>query len=328
MRFKKKTNEEYCKEIKEKTKGEIFSLEEYVSSKTPILHKCSVCGEEWAATPESILAGRKCPKCTKKRISLEKTKTHEKYCEQVKEIWGDKIVVVDKYIDDSTKIKHRCSICNNEWFVKPNDILNKHGCPNCAIKKRKETLSAAHIVSNINSFNKAKNNFLNKLKIVLNDSVEPLEEYKGSEIKIKVRCKECGRVWFTKPNYLLNGNGCVCSRRSKGERKILGFLRSKNIEPEQEKKFDNLVGLGGGKLRFDFYLKKQNVLIEFQGKQHYKPIERLGGEENFKIIQKHDEIKRKFCLEHNIKEIEIPYTEYKNIGSILAEELNLRQDNY
>ena len=157
----------------------------------------------------------------------------------------------------------------------------------------------------------------------MNDSIEPLEEYKGSETKIKVRCKECGRVWLTKPNYLLNGNGCVCSRSSKGERKILGFLRSKNIEPEREKKFENLVGLGGGNLKFDFYLKEQNVLIEFQGKQHYKPIDWLGGEENFKIIQEHDRLKRQFCTEHNIKEIEIPYTEYKNIEPILTEELKL-----
>ena len=323
MKFKRKTNEEYCKEIKDKTNDTIISLEEYVSSKTPIFHKCNVCGEEWKATPESILAGRRCPQCTKKEISLKKTKTHKVYSEQVKEIWGDKIIIIDKYVNDSTKIKHKCNVCGEEWYVKPNDILNKHGCPQCAAKTRRETLSSAHKLANINSFNRSKNNFLNKLKIVLNDCVEPLEEYKGSTTKIKVRCKECGRIWETKPNYLLTGNGCVCSKKSKGEKKILGFLRSRNIEPEIEKEFDELVGVGGRNLRFDFFIKEKNVLIEYQGKQHYKSVDRFGGEKALEISKIHDELKRQFCIEHNIKEIEIPYTEYKNIESILTEELKL-----
>lgn len=245
-------------------------------------------------------------------------KTHEKYCEQVKEIWGDKIQVLEPYINDSTKSLHRCTACGTEWYIKPNDILNHHGCPKCAMKKRKSVLSKVYMISPAQSMLDAKARFLDRLKIVLDDSVVPLEEYKGSARKMKVQCKKCGKVWYSKPNWLLSGHGCGCDSVSKGEKKISGFLKSQGILAESEKSFDDLVGAGGRKLRFDFYIDELKVAIEYQGKQHYKAIKRFGGEETFKTSQLHDELKRKYCAEHGIKEIEIPYTDYKNIEVILG----------
>ena len=51
-----------------------------------------------------------------------------------------------------------------------------------------------------------------------------------------------------------------------------------------------------------------NLLIEYQGIQHFKPIDTFGGEERFKYQQEKDNIKRAFAKENNIKLIEIPYT--------------------
>jgi hypothetical protein len=39
--------------------------------------------------------------------------------------------------------------------------------------------------------------------------------------------------------------------------------------------------------------------------------------ENFEIVKMHDEIKNKFCEEHNITLIRIPYWERKNLNIIL-----------
>lgn len=39
--------------------------------------------------------------------------------------------VVDDYINDRTEILHKCNICSIEWKVRPNNILNGSGCPNC-----------------------------------------------------------------------------------------------------------------------------------------------------------------------------------------------------
>ena len=71
------------------------------------------------------------------------------------------------------------------------------------------------------------------------------------------------------------------------------------------------------KLRFDFYIKELNVCIEFQGIQHYKPINYFGGESRYNSQVKKDNIKVNFCNENNIKLIRIPYFEIDNIEKIL-----------
>ena len=64
-----------------------------------------------------------------------------------------------------------------------------------------------------------------------------------------------------------------------------------------------------------------NICIEYQGKQHYEPILYFGGEDNFELIVKHDKIKKNYCVENNIKLIEISYLDFNNITTILDSHL-------
>lgn len=63
------------------------------------------------------------------------------------------------------------------------------------------------------------------------------------------------------------------------------------------------------KLRFDFYLPSDNVIIEADGEQHYDI------QEWFKIIQERDKIKTKYCIDNNIKIIRISYKEINDKNS-------------
>jgi hypothetical protein len=64
------------------------------------------------------------------------------------------------------------------------------------------------------------------------------------------------------------------------------------------------------------------MVIEYQGEQHYKPVQ-FGGmpiEEairNFDICKAHDEIKSNYCDRNNIKLLSIPYTEFDNLEKII-----------
>ena len=49
-----------------------------------------------------------------------------------------------------------------------------------------------------------------------------------------------------------------------------------------------------GKQRFDIYFPERNIAIEYQGIQHYQPVEFFGGEEGFKKTQERDK-KREMC---------------------------------
>ena len=60
-----------------------------------------------------------------------------------------------------------------------------------------------------------------------------------------------------------------------------------------------------------------NLFIEYNGRQHYIPIEYFGGILELEHQQKRDEFVREYCKRNNIRLLEIPYTEENNIDNIL-----------
>ena len=68
---------------------------------------------------------------------------------------------------------------------------------------------------------------------------------------------------------------------------------------------------------FDFHLPEKNLLIEFDGKQHFNSIKYFGGEEGFKKTKANDEIKNCFAKENNINLLRIRYDEINHIEEIL-----------
>lgn len=116
------------------------------------------------------------------------------------------------------------------------------------------------------------------------------------------------------PNVLLR----IDNHRSIGEQKVFDYLENKNILFEEQKKFDGCVGYKR-KLSFDFYLPKEKIAIEFNGRQHYDPVEYFGGINKLKIQQEYDRRKSKFAAKLGIKLITIPYWQLNEIEAILEE---------
>ena len=54
-----------------------------------------------------------------------------------------------------------------------------------------------------------------------------------------------------------------------------------------------------GRQHLDIYLPSLNLGIEYQGAQHYEPIEFFGGEEAFKKSVERDKRKKKLCVKNN-----------------------------
>lgn len=131
----------------------------------------------------------------------------------------------------------------------------------------------------------------------------------------KFVCTECGNVFHRTFADLLRYSAVCksCSSKSKGEDKIREALQLKGIDYIEEKSFDNCIGNKGWKLRFDFFLPEDNILIEFNGQQHYKPIGYFGGNNAFDIQLKNDKIKKKFAEKKGMDLLVIPYWEYNNI---------------
>lgn len=64
-----------------------------------------------------------------------------------------------------------------------------------------------------------------------------------------------------------------------------------------------------GQLSYDIFVCGKDIAIEYQGKQHFEPIELFGGKEHFETQQKRDEIKRKLSKENSIHLVYINYWE-------------------
>ena len=145
---------------------------------------------------------------------------------------------------------------------------------------------------------------------------------------LEITCEECGKPYITSFDYYKRAgktkcNDCTCSY---GERLILQYLTSKNISYEHDthqiftSEWDN-------PLRFDFYLDDYNTAIEFDGEQHYFPVNFDNyHEERFKKefydLKIRDQIKNKYCLENRITLIRIPYWDRDNIKEILDNYFN------
>ena len=96
---------------------------------------------------------------------------------------------------------------------------------------------------------------------------------------------------------------------SRGELIAYNVLRELGIEPEKQAKFDGLVGVGGGALRYDFLFTYNGELHAFEvdGEFHRESVKSRGGDEKLRNTQEHDRRKNAFCEEHGINMIRFPY---------------------
>lgn len=172
-----------------------------------------------------------------------------------------------------------------------------------------------------------KENFKTKAIYVHSDRYKYLSEYVDSYTKVEIQCNICGLIFTQKPHSHLSGQGCPYCKKSKGEKKIEDWLQLNNIEYFSQKWFSDCRGIKRP-LPFDFWIPSKNMLIEFQGEQHYKVVYFSRNVDNVQnMIDSHentkcnDQIKRDYCLNNKIQLLEIPYWDIKNIDKILTNKI-------
>lgn len=146
-------------------------------------------------------------------------------------------------------------------------------------------------------------------------ALKPTDKRRNGSVIWDCLCS-CGNHNYVTQNDLVSGSvqSCGCTKKSRGERKIIQILTENNIKFEEQKTFPNGRYPNTQQLmRFDFYLPDYNILIEYDGEQHFRPVNGWGGEDRFLQQQQRDNYKNDWCKNHNIKLIRIPYTEYNNI---------------
>jgi predicted nucleic acid-binding Zn-ribbon protein len=243
---------------------------DYIDSKTAIKFSCTKCNRIYKKKPKEI-SKIKC-NCTDRRMKYEES------------LRTKDIELLGNYVSMREKTLHKCKTCDMEFITSPKSILSStNGCPSCSGK--------------IFSIDKYKSMLPNNIKLLST-------EYKGSHHRHKHLCTDCNTEFDTKPNYILhmNTNCPVCSK-SKGEREIIEFLDLVEIKYEKE----YVVKIEDKKLRFDFYIESIRTFIEYDGIQHFKPVDIFGGEEYYKKLVEYDGLKNRWCIDNEFELVRIPY---------------------
>lgn len=116
-----------------------------------------------------------------------------------------------------------------------------------------------------------KEQFIEAAKLVHGDNYDySLVDYVNVDTKVKIKCKECGNIFEQTPYTHKKGSDCPKCNIIKGEEKIRKELEEKNISFEFHKTFSDLKDKTY--LSYDFYIPSTNILVEFNGIQHYKWI--------------------------------------------------------
>lgn len=287
---------EYFKEMVFNINPNIELLSEYLGNQVTIKCKCNIDGYEWSTYPTHLLSGIGCAKC-----AGVATKTTQEFIDELSNI-NPYIEVIGEYKGNKCGITCKCKIDGHIWNPSPNSLLVGRGCPKCAGKLKHTHEEFVELVNNINP------------------NITIIGTYVDTSTKIECKCNIDGHIWSPVASSLLIGRGCPICKSSKGERRISKYLKSHNIDFKQEHRFDDCRNILS--LPFDFYLPLLNVAIEYDGEHHYQII--IYSNEPFedaekRLIQRqfNDNIKTRYCDEHNIKLIRIPYTDFNNVENIL-----------
>jgi very-short-patch-repair endonuclease len=279
----------------------------YSNARTNMTIMCPIHGE-FQQRPDNHLQGKGCKLCGIDKLKILFTKSKEQFVNESNIIHNNKYDYSEsEYINDSTKLTIICSI-HGQFRQSPNDHLHGSGCLKCKGKKFSASMNRKY--SKI---------FIEKARQIHGDKYVYLKEnYVAMRKNMKINCKKHGEFEQLPYNHLM-GKGCKFCNNSHGETKIENFLIKNNFIFEREKTFENC--RNKEKLPFDFYLEKYNLIIEFDGEQHFRPMGYFGGNSKLLYTQQNDIIKNEYCLNNNIRLIRIPFTEVDNVEIILKNEL-------
>ena len=126
---KKKTHQEFIKEL-EQLNPNIEILSEYKSTHTKIKCRCLIDGNIWEAEPSKLLNGRGCPICGQNKRIKCRTKTHDVFVDEIKQI-NPNITIVSQYLGTDKPIYAKCNIDGYEWKTTPYRLLQGHKCKEC-----------------------------------------------------------------------------------------------------------------------------------------------------------------------------------------------------
>lgn len=282
----------------------LTSIDDYNKASEKCRLRCDK-GHEYEQIPYDLLKGYRCKTCATKDVMDKLRLPFNLVVEELNYLGF--ILLSDKYVNVDARINVKCKTCNHIFESSFKSLKNGTKCPECykEIRKQNSIIPYEQRLEYVRSFGF--------------DILTPKEEYVDGGQKVNLLCDR-GHEYSASLHDFKTGNRCPRCRKSKGEVEVSRILDSLHIGYEtqyriKECKFYNC-------LPFDFYLPSYNLLIEYDGKQHYE-LESFGLDMwNFVDIKMRDTVKNIYCKNNNIELLRIPYWDFNKIEDIIKNKIN------
>ena len=209
----------------------------------------------------------------------------------------------------------KCKLCGN-LFTATSDSIKRGSKKSCGcLAKQVAKKMGQSKAKNLLDYNF---DFLEPLK--------PTKKRQCGKIIWQCRCKICNSIFESNASDILSGKvqSCGCLK-SKKEKKIKDILNKHSIKYFSEKTFDDCRFNDTHALaRFDFYLPDYNILIEYDGIQHFESKGGWNTEAQLEKTKTHDIFKTNWAKTHNIILKRFSYKDYNilTLDNILGGEPN------
>ncbi len=281
-----------------------YSMVDYIRSSQKVTIRCPAHGD-FKQIPNSHLSGHGCPSCGSElvNISNKNKRSHRKtFVSRSIKVHGNRYGYCNvKYVNSYTRVEILCNK-HGSFYPTPTAHISGSGCRKCANEGK------SHPIATTEEYIKLVTSVHGEVYLYENT------RYSRWRNSVSIVCRIHGE--FTqRADHHASGSGCKRCRVSKGEDAIAKVLIKMAYCFVQEKRFDSCRSLRP--LPFDFYIQSENLLIEYNGEQHYESIPYFGGENTLKSIQNRDIIKHEWAKANGYTLLIIKYTDFERIEEIL-----------
>lgn len=277
-----------------------YTKTRYIRSADKVTITCLIHGD-FKQTPADHLYGRHgCPTCKFEKLTAQRiTKAAKTFTKKATQVHKNRKYDYSKvvYVNAKTPVKIRCAIHDYIFSVSPNKHLSGWGCARCSHQDKRLSTD----------------DFIKRAQHVHGMTYDYSEvKYCDYFTEVKITCPKHGQ-FLQSPERHIHTRGCPrCFLPSKGEAWISDILSNLNICFVREKTFREM-WVRGSRPRFDFWLPSYNLLIEYDGKQHFEPHKFANHVNNTHMLQqfnttkKNDKRKTNFAKSQGIRLLRINY---------------------
>lgn len=280
----------------------LWDIIEFKNS-SDITLKCKKCGNIRHTNANNIYKYG-CKICSSRAEGEKRKLGVEEFIKKAKEVHGNKYDYSKvNYINYNTPVTIICPI-HGEFQQSPSKHISGHNCPKCMGKE----WTVDDFIKESKKIHGNKYDY-SKVKFDLDSR---------SSTKVEIICPIHGPFWQLPYVHCKNGCGCPECKQSHGERLVASILKINNIKYIFQYPLKNPYEGRDFKLDFYIFYNKNKYVIEYNGRQHYEPVEIFGGKKAFDEQLLRDSDLRRYCKENNWNLLEIPFynTEEEIIDSI------------